>query len=57
LERGQPIVEVARELDMHEGTLGNWVNNTRLIETRGVERIVACLGWNENTHGTGCGNA
>jgi transposase len=29
LESGRPIAEVARELDVHEGTLGNWVNKAR----------------------------
>jgi len=26
LETGKPIAEVARDLGMNEGTLGNWVN-------------------------------
>lgn len=26
LESGKPIAEVARELGIHDGTLGNWVN-------------------------------
>src|SRR5829696_8847233 len=26
LETGKPIAEVARDLGIHEGTLGNWVN-------------------------------
>jgi transposase len=29
LESGRPIAEVARELDVHEGTLGNWVNKAK----------------------------
>jgi transposase-like protein len=28
IETSRPIVEVARELGIHEGTLGAWVNNT-----------------------------
>jgi len=30
LETGRPIAEVARELDVHEGTLGNWVRQARV---------------------------
>jgi transposase-like protein len=26
---GKPIAEVARDLDIHDGTLGNWVNTWR----------------------------
>jgi transposase-like protein len=29
LETGRPIVEVARDLCIHDGTLGNWVNAWR----------------------------
>jgi transposase len=29
LESGRPVAEVARELDVHEGRLGNWVNKRR----------------------------
>ena len=29
LETGRPVSEVARELGVHEGTLGNWVNQHR----------------------------
>jgi len=29
LETGKPIAEVARELQIHDGTLGNWVNAGR----------------------------
>ena len=29
LETGKPIVEVARDLQINEGTLGNWVNTWR----------------------------
>jgi transposase len=29
-ETGKPIAEVARDLGIHPGTLGNWVNKDRL---------------------------
>ena len=29
LETGKPIAEIARDLDIHDGTLGNWVNTWR----------------------------
>jgi transposase len=29
LETGKPIAEIARDLDIHDGTLGNWVNAWR----------------------------
>lgn len=29
LETGRPIVEIARELQINDGTLGNWVNAWR----------------------------
>jgi len=29
LETGKPIAQVARELGIHDGTLGNWVNADR----------------------------
>jgi transposase len=28
-ETGKPIAQVARDLGVHEGTLGNWVNQDR----------------------------
>jgi transposase len=36
LESGRPIAEVARELDVHEGTLGNWVNKAKANMTPGA---------------------
>jgi transposase len=36
IETSRPIVEVARELGVHEGTLGAWVNKYR-IEHAGDE--------------------
>ena len=29
LENSRPVAQVARELGVHEGTLGNWVNQYR----------------------------
>jgi transposase len=29
-ETGKPIAEVARDLGIHPGTLGNWVNSDRI---------------------------
>ena len=29
-ESGKPIAEIARELGVNEGTLGNWVNKDRI---------------------------
>jgi transposase len=29
LETGKPIAQVARDLGIHDGTLGNWVNQAR----------------------------
>jgi transposase-like protein len=29
IETGKPIAEVARDLGIHDGTLGNWVNTYR----------------------------
>jgi transposase len=29
-ETGKPVVQVARDLGIHEGTLGNWVNKDRV---------------------------
>ena len=29
-ETGKPVAQVARDLGIHEGTLGNWVNKDRI---------------------------
>jgi transposase len=31
IETGKPIAEVARDLGIHEGTLGNWVSSWRRV--------------------------
>ena len=38
LTSGRPVAEVARDLGVHEGTLGNWVDKRRRSETAGVLR-------------------
>ena len=38
LTTGRPVAEVARELGVHEGTLGNWVDKRRRAQTPGVLR-------------------
>ncbi len=37
-ETGKPVAQVARDLGIHEGTLGNWVNKDRAArgETEGL---------------------
>jgi len=39
LETGKPIAEVARELQIHDGTLGNWVNAWRRDHPEPVEPL------------------
>ena len=34
-ETGKPIAQIARELGIHDGTLGNWVNADRWRRERG----------------------
>ena len=36
LETGRPVAEVARELGVHDGTLGNWVNQHRARQEPGA---------------------
>lgn len=38
-ETGKPIAQVARELGVHDGTLGNWVNADRRRRERGDGRL------------------
>ena len=35
IETGKPIAQVARDLGINEGTLGNWVNQARLADSAG----------------------
>ena len=32
LETGKPIAQVARDLGVNEGTLGNWVNQSKALD-------------------------
>ena len=36
LTTGRPVAEVARELGLHEGTLGNWVGKRRKAQRPGA---------------------
>jgi transposase len=36
LDTGRPVAEIAREMDVHEGTLGNWVAKQRAQLTPGA---------------------
>lgn len=38
-ETGRPIAQVARELGLNEGTLGNWVNLDRRAREDGTEAL------------------
>jgi transposase len=40
-ETGKPIAQVARELGINEGTLGNWVNLDRRAREDGSEPLAA----------------
>jgi|SRR5882724_1219541 len=40
-ETGKPIAQVARELGVHEGTLGNWVNADRRRRRQGRDGVVS----------------
>jgi len=36
LESGRPVAEIARELDVHEGTLANWVHKAAASQKPGA---------------------
>ena len=36
LESGRSVAEIARELDVHEGTLANWVHKARALQKPGT---------------------
>jgi transposase-like protein len=42
IETGRPVAEVARELEINEGTLGNWVNQWK-AENPGPEKALSPL--------------
>ncbi|MFL6111324.1 MAG: transposase [Catenulispora sp.] len=44
-ETGKPIAQVARDLGIHDGTLGNWVKQDR--QARGETGAAAALGEDE----------
>jgi transposase len=39
LETGKPVAQVARELGINEGTLGNWVARDRAARDRGQQPL------------------
>ena len=39
IETGKPIAEVARDLGIHDGTLGNWVNAYRRAHAESEEPL------------------
>lgn len=39
IESGRPIAEVARDLGIHDGTLGNWVNAFRRAHPEPVQPL------------------
>ena len=59
IETGKPIAEVARDLGIHDGTLGNWVNAWRRdnpgpdqalspverARVNELESVLALMGW------------
>jgi len=40
-ETGKPIAQVARELGVHDGTLGNWVKADRRRRSQGGDGVVS----------------
>jgi len=40
LDTGRPIAEIARKIDVHPGTLGNWVDQAREAERPDCARAV-----------------
>jgi transposase len=38
-ETGKPVAQVARELGIHQGTLGRWVNGDRRVREGGGGRL------------------
>jgi transposase len=39
LETGKPVAQVARDLGVNEGTLGNWVNQARAASEQSTGRV------------------
>lgn len=58
IETGRPITEIAREFELNEGTLGNWVNEWRQSNPEPEKALTpverpAWLRW--KTRSAGCG--
>jgi transposase-like protein len=48
IETGKPTAEVARDLGIHDGTLGNWVNAWRREAPRRVRRLDLLRRWSHD---------
>jgi len=44
VDTSRPIAEVAREIGVHEGTLGNWVNKYRVEHAGDEPPLMPCKG-------------
>jgi transposase-like protein len=45
IETGRPIAEVARDLGIHDGTLGNWVTAWHWLKIPRSEPAANCYGF------------
>src|SRR5215831_11395285 len=53
-ETGKPVAQVAKDLGINEGTLGNWVNADRRRHGDGTELIAAQRDEHQIPHATAC---